>query len=163
MIFNLGSSNQSKKGIYIPNSGAGPRCYFNLCEKFQLIMKFQTQLKYTWFVQRPFFFYSWNKNLFLPIPMQIHRRKKQLFTGSRVAGGEQTSFFDLAFDWTLHIKTDTSLRHKTLDYSILKYATKSCKRQLVSGFIQLSNFLKERLQKDIVPTSHSCLLKNNML
>lgn len=36
---------------------------------------------------------------------------------------------------------------------------KKLQRQLVSGFLMLSNFLKAGLQKDIVPTSHACLLK----
>lgn len=96
------------------------------------------------------------KPIFSPFPCKytIKKTTLSLFGGWRVEG-----LFNLSSDRTLQAKTDTSLRHKTLDYSILKYATKGCKWQPVSGLPPLSNFLKEGLQKEIVPTSHVSLLK----
>jgi hypothetical protein len=38
--------------------------------------------------------------------------------------------FNLVSDWTLHVKTDTSVRHKTLDSSVVKYVTRAAQDSL---------------------------------
>lgn len=42
----------------------------------------------------------------------IQKKNNSIFLGGRVGGVDK--LFNLAFDWKLHVKTDTSLRLKTL-------------------------------------------------
>lgn len=93
-----------------------------------------------------------------PIPMQIYRRKTTFFffiTGS----GEVDKLLELGIWLNITHKSRHIIKTQSSWLLNSQICHKKLQRQLVSGFLLLSNFLKAGLQKDIVPTSHACLLK----
>ena len=92
-----------------------------------------------------------------PIPVQIYRRKTTFFfiTGS----GEVDKLLELGIWLNITHKSRHIIKTQSSWLLNSQIWHKKLQRQLVSGFLLLSNFLKAGLQKDIVPTSHACLLK----
>ena len=96
-----------------------------------------------------------------PIPMQIDIQKKNNFFFFFLIRG--SGEVDKLLRPGIWLNITHKSRHiiKTQSSWLLncQICHKKLQRQLVSGFLLLSNFLKEGLQKDIVPTSHVYLLK----
>lgn len=93
-----------------------------------------------------------------PIPMQIYRRKTTFFFLIR-GSGEVDKVLQLGIWLNITHKSRHIIKTQSSWLLNSQICHKKLQRQLVSGFLLLSNFLKVGLQKDIVPSSHVCLLK----